>query len=105
METPCRWILLETRLRSGHKNSLTHRSFRLGFAAPNNEAEYEALIAGLRLAIGIEARKLHAYSDSQLVTSQYHGEYETKPERMKAYLKVVRELTEQFDHFELTRIL
>ncbi|CAA7030113.1 unnamed protein product [Microthlaspi erraticum] len=38
------------------------------------EAEYEALIAGLRLAIGIGARKLHAYSDSQLVTSQYHGE-------------------------------
>ncbi|XP_056850741.1 uncharacterized protein LOC130500062 [Raphanus sativus] len=65
---------------------MIEQSFRLGFNASNNEAEYESLIAGLRLAQSIGAQKISAFSDSQLVTSQFHGEYE------------------QFDEFELTRI-
>ncbi|CAA7018242.1 unnamed protein product [Microthlaspi erraticum] len=80
------------------------QSFRLGFVASNNEAEYEALIAGLRLAIGIGVNEINAFSDSQLVTSQYSGEYEAKEERMEAYLKVVRDLAGQFSKFELTRV-
>ncbi|XP_056849746.1 uncharacterized protein LOC130499575, partial [Raphanus sativus] len=35
---------------------------------------------------------------------QFHGEYETRDERMGAYLEVVQNLTRQFDKFELTRI-
>ncbi|CAA7031556.1 unnamed protein product [Microthlaspi erraticum] len=80
------------------------QSFRLGFVASNNEAEYEALIAGLRLAIGIGVNEINAFSDSQLVTIQYSGEYEAKEERMEAYLKVVRDLAGQFSKFELTRV-
>ncbi|KAF8113620.1 hypothetical protein N665_0047s0027 [Sinapis alba] len=37
---------------------LIEQSFRLGFAASNNEAEYEALIAGLRLAKVVGAKRL-----------------------------------------------
>ena len=44
--------------------------FRPIFQATNNEAEYEALIAGFRLAHGLKIRNIHAYCDSQLVTSQ-----------------------------------
>ncbi|XP_056847410.1 uncharacterized protein LOC130498085 [Raphanus sativus] len=62
------------------------QSFCLGFNASNNEADYESLIAGLRLVQSIGARKISAFSDSQLVTSQFHGEYEAKNERMEAYL-------------------
>ncbi|XP_056854988.1 uncharacterized protein LOC130509719 [Raphanus sativus] len=80
------------------------QSYRLGFSASNNEAEYEALIAGLKLALSLGIRELNAYSDSQLVASQFHGEYETRDERMGAYLEVVQNLTRQFDKFELTRI-
>jgi len=80
------------------------QSYRLGFNASNNEAEYEALIAGLKLALSLGIRELNAYSDSQLVASQFHGEYETRDERMGAYLEVVLNLTKQFDKFELTRI-
>ncbi|XP_056860130.1 uncharacterized protein LOC130508574, partial [Raphanus sativus] len=39
-----------------------------------------------------------------LVASQFHGEYETRDERMGACLEVVQNLTKQFDKFELTRI-
>ena len=42
-------------------------SFRLGFRASNNEAEYEALLAGLKTVLGMGARDVEAYSDSWLV--------------------------------------
>ncbi|KAF8054198.1 hypothetical protein N665_1340s0002 [Sinapis alba] len=83
---------------------LIEQSFRLGFAASNEEAEYEALIAGLRLAKVVGAKRVQAFCDSQLVTSQYIGDYEAKNERMDAYLGVVRKLTTEFDHFELFKV-
>ena len=57
---------------------LIKQSFRLGFAISNNEAEYEALIAGLRLAKVVGAKRLQAFCDSQLVASQYSSDYEAK---------------------------
>ncbi|KAF8113250.1 hypothetical protein N665_0053s0001 [Sinapis alba] len=83
---------------------LIEQSFRLGFAASNNEAEYEALIAGLHLAKVVGAKRLQAFCDSQLVASQYSGDYEAKKERMDAYLGIVRNLAAEFDHFELTKV-
>ena len=39
-------------------------SFRLGFKASNNEAEYEAPIAGLKTAFDLGARDMEVYLDS-----------------------------------------
>ena len=44
-------------------------SFKLGFRASNNEAEYEALLAGLRTVLGMSVRDVEIYSDSRLVVS------------------------------------
>ena len=44
-------------------------SFRLGFKASNNEAEYEALLVGLKTVLGMRARDIEAYSDSRLVVN------------------------------------
>ena len=62
---------------------------RLDFPTTNNEAEYEALVAGLDLAKveGAENVVVHCYS--QVVTSQINGGYECKNERMKRYLEEV----------------
>ena len=73
------------------------QSFHLGFNASNNEAEYEALIAGLRLAITLGARRLKIHSDSQLFVNQVLGEYTAKDARMKAYLSVVHSLLKNFE--------
>jgi len=56
----------------------------LGLPATNNEVEYEAIIAGLRMASKLGVTKLEVCSDSLLVVSQVKGEYTAKDERMAA---------------------
>ena len=50
------------------------QAIRLGFKASNNEAEYEALISGLRLAEAAGATHLIVHCDSMLVVNQVNGE-------------------------------
>ncbi|KAL0462963.1 UNVERIFIED_CONTAM: hypothetical protein Slati_0183900 [Sesamum latifolium] len=45
-------------------------AIKFDFKASNNEAEYEALVIGLRMAHVTGAKHLLAYSDSQLVVKQ-----------------------------------
>ncbi|XP_075633988.1 uncharacterized protein LOC142606549 [Castanea sativa] len=59
---------------------------RLDFTTINNEAKYEALVAGLELAIAAGAKRVVVYSDSQIVASQINGIYDCKNERMKRFL-------------------
>ncbi|KFK32316.1 hypothetical protein AALP_AA6G226100 [Arabis alpina] len=91
------------RLTSPTKEIL-EQFFRLGFKASNNEAEYEAILAGLRLARALNIEEISVFSDSQLVVNQFSGEYATKDECMKAYLGLVKELVAQFKKLTLTRI-
>ena len=44
-------------------------SFRLGFRASNNEAEYEALLIRLKTILDMGARDVEIYSNSRLVIS------------------------------------
>ena len=62
----------------------------LDFPTTNNEAEYEALVAGLDLAKAAGATSVVIYCDSQVITNQANGDYECKGERMKRYLDQVR---------------
>ena len=63
---------------------------RLNFPTTNNEAEYEALVAGLDLARVAGATSVVIYCDSQVITNQINGDYEYKGERMKLYLDQVK---------------
>ena len=71
-------------------------ALRFGFHTSNNEAEYEAIIAGLNLAHSLEVDQLEVYSDSQLVVRQIEDTYEAKSERMILYLQKVRDLLKKF---------
>jgi len=79
-------------------------ALRFNFKTSNNEAEYEALVAGLELAIQMEARRLHVYADSLLITNQVKGLYEAKEDLMKRYLSKVEELQKHFSDFTITQI-
>ena len=63
---------------------------RLDFPTTNNEAKYEALVAGLDLARAAGATSIVFYSDSQVIINQVNGDYECKGERMKRYLDQVK---------------
>nr|GEZ08141.1 reverse transcriptase domain-containing protein [Tanacetum cinerariifolium] len=52
------------------------------FAASNNEAEYEALIAGLRIAARMRVKNVHVSVDSKLVANQALGTYVAKEDNM-----------------------
>ncbi|KAL5540936.1 hypothetical protein UlMin_044912 [Ulmus minor] len=64
-------------------------ALRFRFKATNNQAEYEALLAGLRLAKEVSARHLLIYSDSQLIVNQVNSEYQAKGEKMASYLEKI----------------
>ncbi|GJR74415.1 reverse transcriptase domain-containing protein [Tanacetum coccineum] len=53
-------------------------AMRFRFEATNNEAEYEALIAGLWIAEQIGVKNLQANVDSHLVANQVNGSYVAK---------------------------
>ncbi|GKE36634.1 reverse transcriptase domain-containing protein [Tanacetum coccineum] len=60
-------------------------ALRLNFKSTNNQAEYEALLAGLRIAKKIGVRSLSVNVDSKLVASQINVNYEAYKENMIRY--------------------
>uniref|UniRef100_A0A2N9J4R0 Uncharacterized protein n=1 Tax=Fagus sylvatica TaxID=28930 RepID=A0A2N9J4R0_FAGSY len=83
---------------------LLKHSTRLQYPTTNNEAEYEALLTGLRIAKELGANRLKIRSDSQLIVGQVNGEYEAREDRMTKYLKLVREAIKWFDEVKLVQI-
>nr|XP_043633076.1 uncharacterized protein K02A2.6-like [Erigeron canadensis] len=79
-------------------------ALRFNFRTSNNEAGYEALIAGLQLAIQMETKHLHAYTDSLLIVNQVNGDYVAREEVMQKYLKKVTDLRKYFDTFTITQV-
>nr|GEV15228.1 reverse transcriptase domain-containing protein [Tanacetum cinerariifolium] len=67
-------------------------ALRFQFASSNNEAEYEALIAGLRIATRIGVKNVHVSIDSKLVANQVLGTYVAKEDNMVKYLEIVKSL-------------
>ena len=100
-----RWVLSvdgsSNQLGSG---VLIEQSLRFPYKASNNQAEYEALIAGILLAKEMGARVLMAKSDSLLVTGQVNGEFQAKDPQMAAYLEYVQELRRSFASFEVVHV-
>ncbi|XP_043710452.1 uncharacterized protein LOC122659403 [Telopea speciosissima] len=76
----------------------------LSFLASDKEAEYEALIAGLRTARAIQVKRLTVRADSQLIVNQVNGDYEAKDNRMAAYLKEAKKLVGSFGTFQICRV-
>ncbi|KAL0361928.1 UNVERIFIED_CONTAM: Ribonuclease HI [Sesamum radiatum] len=79
-------------------------AIKFDFKASNNEAEYEALVIGMRMAHEAGARHLLAHSDSQLIVKQIEGTFEAKEESMIQYLQQIKELKTSFDHFQIIQI-
>ncbi|XP_058765215.1 uncharacterized protein LOC131638669 [Vicia villosa] len=79
-------------------------SLVLSFTTSNNQAEYEAFLAGLRLAEDMGAREVKIYTDSQLVTSQISGDYQAKNNVLIEYLTLVKDKMNKFAKAEVKHI-
>lgn len=73
--------------------------FKFDFPTSNNEANYEALIAGIKMALEVGACRLEILSDSQLVVNQIKGTYEAKEPKMIRYLEHARGLLSMAESF------
>ncbi|XP_059436814.1 uncharacterized protein LOC132169883 [Corylus avellana] len=79
-------------------------SLRLEFKTTNNEAEYEAVIAGLGLALELEAEFVEVRSDSQVIVGHIRGEFEAKGSKMKLYLSKIQSMQKSFEKFCTVKI-
>ncbi|GJR57995.1 reverse transcriptase domain-containing protein [Tanacetum coccineum] len=66
--------------------------FTDGSSSSNNEAEYEALIVGLRIASQMGVRNVNVSVDSKLVANHVLGAYVAKEQNMIKYLEKVKSL-------------
>ncbi|XP_074352159.1 uncharacterized protein LOC141691323 [Apium graveolens] len=67
-------------------------AFHFKFYATNNDAEYEALINGLKLALEVGAMNLIVWSDSELVVNQVNGGFQARGPRTELYMRCVQRL-------------
>jgi ribonuclease HI len=66
-------------------------AMRFDFKATNNQAEYEALLAGLRVCVALGADEIEIFSDSQVVVNQVLDEYQARDGCMMTYLEIAKE--------------
>jgi len=63
----------------------------------NNVAEYIALLEALQCALGLKAKTLHVFSDSQIVVKQMRGEYRCRSSRLYSLNWICRKLARSLD--------
>jgi ribonuclease HI len=78
-------------------------SRRLG-RATNNEAEYQAAIAGLEAALGLGGGEVELRMDSELIIRQLQFRYRVRNERLRPFFNRIIELRNKFDSFSVTHV-
>nr|GEV16690.1 reverse transcriptase domain-containing protein [Tanacetum cinerariifolium] len=79
-------------------------ALRFQFTASNNEAEYEALVAGLRIATQMGVKNVQVNVDSKLVANQVLETYVAKEDNMIKYLEIVKGLVSGFTTFSISQV-
>ncbi|XP_020207473.1 uncharacterized protein LOC109792469 [Cajanus cajan] len=80
------------------------QSLKFGFKVTNNQAEYKALLAGLRLARDLGARKVSCNSDSKLMVEQLSGAYQTKDTLLQRYFHLATQRISSFDELKMHHV-
>ncbi|XP_016192569.1 uncharacterized protein LOC107633457 [Arachis ipaensis] len=78
------------------------QSLQFTFHARNNQAEYEALIAGLRLAHTMGITQLNVKCDSLLVVQQVTVNFQVKDTLLEKYNTIFNNLVNNFQKFHIS---
>ncbi|XP_072073849.1 uncharacterized protein [Arachis hypogaea] len=90
-------------LKEGEK-VIAEQSLQFCFNASNNQAEYEALLAGLKLAQQLRILQITVYCDSLLVVQQIKGEYQVKDPLLEKYWLITNDLISKFSKFDIIHV-
>ena len=63
----------------------------------NNVAEYVALLEALQCALGLKAKTLHVFSDSEVMVKQMSGAYNCRSPRLYSLNWICRKLAGSLD--------
>jgi len=80
------------------------QSLKFEFKTSNNQAEYEALLAGLELARDMGTDSLVCHSDSQLLVRQLNGDFQVKDPLLLQYYYKVRTVMEKFEKLKVVHV-
>jgi ribonuclease HI len=72
--------------------------------ATNNEAEYQALIEGLKAASEWKPERLEIYLDSKLVVEQVNGTYRVRKPELQPLYQRAKELLGGFDEVVISHV-
>ena len=83
----------------------TTHGFRVDeITCSNNQAEYEALIVGLKILIRLQVHAVNIFGDSQLVVNQVKGIFKCQSISMLPYYVVALHLLSQFQIANVTHV-
>jgi ribonuclease HI len=70
----------------------------------NNQAEYQAVLKGIKLLREVNAEVIEIFGDSKLVINQLVGEYECKDDILRVYHEEFLQLLQEFKIVKLEHI-
>ena len=67
-------------------------------------AEYQALIAGVEMALDRGVRRLAIFSDSELIVRQIEGRYKVKNDGLRPFHQDAKSLLSRLEEYEIRSI-
>ena len=74
------------------------------FDKTNNEAEYLAMVKGIKVSVELKVSNIKIFADSELVVKQVLGLYKVKNDRMKKLCSQVLSELKQIDNWSLAHV-
>lgn len=87
------------------EGEVVFEGFRYLGKKTNNQAEYHALIDGLKKALELQFKELNINLDSELAVKQVKGEYRVKNEGIKPLYQEVMALLAKFENYNIMHIV
>jgi ribonuclease HI len=106
-ERPGQWVMYfdgSLKLEGAGDEQLKY-VLQIFWKVSNNEAEYEALLHGLRLTISLGIKRLLVYGDSAVVINQVNKSWDRNKENMDGYYLEVRKLENKFYGLEFHHVI
>lgn len=72
--------------------------------ATNNQAEYQALLVGLKAAVKLAPSRLTIRMDSELIVKQLNGEYRVRNRDLQPLYSRARELIQRFGEVRIVHV-